>query len=97
MQYRFEWNPQKAKENLKKHRISFERAAEIFLDPFMLSLYDSQHRLTEDRWITIGADRNGVPLTVVHTFREMDLHSSGIRIISARRATRNELKDYLRR
>ena len=51
----------------------------------------------EDRWITIGKGRNGVPLVVVHTFRKIDNESPSIRIISARRATKNELKQYSRR
>lgn len=68
MQYNFEWNPQKAKENLRKHKVTFERATEIFRDPFMLSIYDARHSSVEYRWITIGKDRNDVALVVVHTF-----------------------------
>lgn len=97
MRYNFEWDPQKAKESLKKHKVSLERAAEIFLDPFMLSIYDAKHSSVEDRWITIGKDRNDVALVVVHTFREIDSRTSSIRIISARRATKNEIKQYSKR
>jgi len=43
MQYNFEWEPVKAKSNIKKHKVSFERAAEVFLDPFMLSIFDNAH------------------------------------------------------
>ena len=68
MQYNFEWDPTKAKQNYRKHRVSFERAADVFLDPFMLSIFDEAHSKTEERWITIGKDQNDVPLVVVHLF-----------------------------
>jgi len=86
--------PRKAKENHRKHKISFERASEVFVDPFMLSIFDAEHSQTEDRWITIGKDKNGVPLVIVHTFGEIDGDTSTIRIISARRATKKETKQY---
>jgi len=56
LQYNFEWDPYKAKQNLRKHKMSFERAAEAFLDPLAISIYDDEHSLDEDRWITIGKD-----------------------------------------
>lgn len=71
MQYNFEWDPKKAKSSFQKHRVSFERASEIFLDPFMLSVFDKSHSKTEDRWITIGKDSNNITIVVVHTFREI--------------------------
>ncbi len=64
MQYNFEWNPVKAKSNIQRHKVGFERAAEIFLDPFMLSVFDDTHSETEDRWITVGKDKNNVTLLV---------------------------------
>ena len=94
MQYNFEWDPTKAKSNFRKHKISFERASEIFLDPFMLSFFDESHSANEDRWITLGKDRNNVTIVIVHTFREIDSDNSTIRIISARRATKQEGKQY---
>ena len=94
MQFNFEWDPTKAKSNFRKHKISFERASEIFLDPFMLSVFDETHSTNEDRWITLGKDRNNVSIVVVHTFREIDPDNSTIRIISARRATKQEDKQY---
>jgi uncharacterized protein len=94
VQYNFEWDPTKAKSNFRKHKISFERASEIFLDPFMLSVFDETHSTNEDRWITLGKDRNNVTIVVVHTFREIDPDNSTIRIISARRATKREVKQY---
>ena len=97
MQYNFEWNLNKAKQNYNKHKVSFDRAAEIFLDPFMVSIYDTEHSKSEERWITIGKDRNDVPLVVIHTFNEVDRNNCVIRIISVRRATKNEIKEYSKR
>lgn len=97
MQYNFEWDPKKAKSNLEKHKVSFERAAEIFIDPFMLSIYNDLHSAAEDRWITIGSDRSNIALVVVHTFKEVDSYSCTIRIISARKATKKEAKQYFQR
>ena len=97
MQYNFEWDPSKAKTNLNKHKINFERAAEIFLDPFSLSIFDQLHSENEDRWITIGKDGNNVTVVVVHTFEEIDSNNAKIRIISARKATRKENLAYNKR
>jgi uncharacterized protein len=94
VQYNFEWDPVKANENLRKHRVSFERAAQVFHDPYMLSLEDEEHSEEEDRWITLGKDQNGVVLVISHTFREIDSDNFAIRLISARKATRREAKQY---
>jgi len=97
MQYNFDWDPVKAKQNLRKHGVSFERAARIFRDPFAISIYDDEHSEEEDRWITIGAAENEVLLVVAHTFRGVDAQSSLIRIISARKADRDEAQQYRER
>ena len=94
MNYNFEWNPDKAKKNLSKHKVSFELAATIILDPNALSIHDSDHTDMEDRWITIGISRNGNILTFVHTFNEIDDSNISIRIISARKSTKIEIKQY---
>jgi uncharacterized DUF497 family protein len=94
VQYNFEWNPAKAKENLKKHRIAFERAAQVFNDPFAVSVFDDKHSTDEDRWITLGKDDNDVPLVVVHTFREITEEECTVRVISVRKATKMEMKQY---
>lgn len=57
--YNFEWDHKKAKQNIKKHKISFERAATVFLDSNAISLYDKEHEEMEERWITIGMDKTG--------------------------------------
>ncbi len=94
MRYYFDWDPNKAKINLRKHRVSFEQASAIFLDPRMIAVFDREHSENEDRWATIGIDRNGILLVVVHTFQQLDAECCRIRIISARKATRKESKQY---
>ncbi len=93
-EYQFDWDPQKARRNLKEHRVSFERAATIFLDPLALSEIDQEHSLKESRWTTLGLDRTGMLLVVSHTFRNETESSAQIRLISARKATKNEAKQY---
>lgn len=94
MRYYFDWDPNKAKTNRNKHGIGFEQASSIFLDPKMISVFDTEYSEHEDRWATIGIDRNGILVVVVHTFQELDPDSCRIRIISARKATRKESKQY---
>src|SRR5262245_52045943 len=90
----FEWDQQKAGANARKHGVSFERAATVFRDPEALSLYDRAHSEREDRWITLGMDSQGQLLVVCHTWRELDEGTANCRIISARKATKTEAKQY---
>jgi hypothetical protein len=90
----FEWDPEKAQLNHNKHKVSFEVATTIFLDPNALTIYDDEHSDFEDRWITMGISRNGNILIVVHTFKEETDERASVRIISARKATKNEIKQY---
>jgi uncharacterized protein len=92
--YHFEWDPTKARENIKKHKVSFQRAATVFRDPHALSVFDKDHSQMEDRWITLGRDSHGTIIVVCHTFRQSDEVSSFIRIISARKATNKEKHHY---
>jgi uncharacterized DUF497 family protein len=92
--YNFEWDPYKAKENVAKHNVGFERAAETFMDPLAISIYDEDHSEDEDRWVTIGRDLSENVLVVIHTFQEEDANATVIRVISARKATRKEIKQY---
>jgi uncharacterized DUF497 family protein len=96
-QYEFEWDPLKAEQNFRKHQVAFERATTIFLDPNALSEFDEQERGNEDRWITLGLDRTGVLLVVCHTYREESKASARIRLISARKPTKHEAKQYERK
>jgi len=93
-QYYFEWDPTKAKQNLRKHGIPFERVATIFKDADALSHFDEGHSEYEERWITMGMDVTGVLLVACHTFQETADNSATIRLISARKATTNEMKQY---
>ena len=68
MKYHFEWNHNKAIKNKQKHKISFQRATTVFRDPNMISIFDDEHSETEDRWITLGIDENGILLVISHTF-----------------------------
>jgi uncharacterized DUF497 family protein len=94
MNYNFEWDPNKAKSNISKHKISFEDATSVFKDENAISIYDEVYSLNEDRWITIGIDQKTRTLVVVHTFITVDSNNFNIRIISARKATKNEQKTY---
>ena len=96
-QYQFEWDPTKARQNSRQHRVTFERAATVFLDPNALSVFDEQHSEDEERWVTLGLDREGSLLVVCHTYREETETSAKTRLISARKATRNETKQYQRK
>jgi hypothetical protein len=94
LRYTFEWDPVKAKENLRKHRISFDRAAEIILDPLAVSIRDEEHSEDEERWVSMGKDRSGSLLILIHTFSEVAAEESRIRIISARKADKRETRQY---
>jgi uncharacterized DUF497 family protein len=94
MHYNFDWNPDKAKKNKRKHKISFERTATIFRDPNAVSIVDEEHSKNEDRWITMAIDNNGILLVVSHTFTVIDKSTCEIRIISARKADKPEIHQY---
>ena len=94
MRYEFEWDPKKARGNVRKHLISFERAATIFRDPHLLSISDEEHSQVEERWITMGLDESGMLLVISHKFEVVTADVARIRIISARKATKKETADY---
>lgn len=85
----FEWNRDKAVNNLSKHGISFEEAKTVFNDPLFVDFYDPDHSEDEERYLIVGESNLGRLLIVSYTERK-DL----IRIISARKVTRNEQKAY---
>jgi len=66
--YDFEWDDRKALANIKKHGISFEQAAQIFLDPPAVTVFDEAHSDKEERWLTMGQNTNGDLLVVAHTY-----------------------------
>jgi hypothetical protein len=94
LRYTFEWDPVKAKENLRKHRLSFDRAAEVLLDPLAISIFDEEHGEGEERWVTIGRDTRGSVLILTHTFAEISQAECRVRIISARKAAKGETRQY---
>ena len=93
-EYQFEWDPIKAKKNFRGHGIAFERASTVFSDPRALSEFDDEHSRDEDRWITLGIDRNGILLVVCHTYQQEGNKFARVRIFSARKATKRESKQY---
>lgn len=93
-QYRFEWDPNKAVANRRKHGIGFEQAATVFRDPLAVSIYDEDHSEDEERWITLGQADNDFLLVVVHTYQAISADEAAVRIISARRATVHEQRHY---
>jgi hypothetical protein len=86
---KFEWDPQKAINNLQKHQVDFDEASTIFDDPLFITFLDEEHSSNEERYITIGLSSKNRLLMVAHTER-----IDTIRIISARKVTKNEEKFY---
>ena len=93
MLYNFEWDFEKEKQNNRKHKISFLQATTVFRDPNHISVFDEEHSANEDRWITLGLDKNGILLVVIHTFVPIGC-GVNIRIITARKATKTEILQY---
>ncbi len=89
----FDWDSHKAQNNLTKHGISFELAQTVFDDPMHLSVLEAKTK-HEERWITMGVSADFQTLLVVHTYKVLDDDGEVIRIISARRATKKEKKQY---
>jgi uncharacterized DUF497 family protein len=85
----FEWDPAKATENVRKHRVSFHEAATVFGDFLGATVADPDHSTDECRFITVGLSRRDRLLMVSHADR-----GGRVRIISARTLTRNERKVY---
>lgn len=88
---RFEWDENKNTINKRKHKISFEEAQTVFYDAEALVIPDPEHSQDEERFIILGMSRQANLLVVCHCCRESE---TVIRIISARKATRNESVQY---
>lgn len=89
MKLSFEWDDEKAKANLKKHRVGFDEAITVFTDPFSVTIPNPGHSADEQRYVDIGSSDKGRMLVVVYTER-----NSNIRIISCRKATPSERTLY---
>lgn len=87
----FSWDPAKARANLRKHGISFEEARTVFLDDFAAQFFDDDNADAEERFLMLGMSSEANLLLVCHCERQA---GTEIRIISARRATRNESAHY---
>ncbi len=87
----FDWDENKAKANIKKHGISFEEAKSVFYDEYARLMPDPDHSESEDRFILLGFCMGLKVLTVVHCYKDEE---NIIRIISARKSTKNETKYY---
>lgn len=94
MKMLFEWDENKARSNLEKHKVSFDEARTIFADPFLLTFVDEVHSDKEERFISIGLSESNRVLLVVHTEREEKRETIIIRIISCRKATSVERERY---
>ena len=86
--YQVEWGEEKAKKNERRHGITFDDAALVFADRNRIEFYDTKHSEWEDRFMTVGKVKRTI--TVIYTTREREI----IRIISARKATKQEEDIY---
>lgn len=93
---KFDWYPEKDKANKNKHKVAFLEACYVFADKYMLTFFDEEHSEDEDRWITLGQMPNGKILVVSHTYGQVRGKES-VRIISARKATKHEERQYFER
>ncbi|WP_341738440.1 BrnT family toxin [Microcoleus sp. CAWBG640] len=87
----FHWDEQKNKIHQQKHGISFEESESVFFDDYAIQFWDEDHSQEEERFLLLGISSKMRILLVVHCFREED---SIIRIISARKANKNESQEY---
>lgn len=88
-QFQFEWDEAKAAANIK-HGVSFEQASSVFGDPRILTLADTAHSESEERWFSIGLASNGVPIF----WTDDGAGLIKIRLITARRSTATEICYY---
>lgn len=92
--YHFEWDETKAHTNTAKHAITFRLATTVFRDPLALTIFDGEHDENEERWVMLGQAENGQYLVVIHTVQYPSPADIAVRIISARVADRDEIRDY---
>jgi len=90
MHYRFEWDRAKALANITKHGVAFDEARTVFADLWAIEAYDWGHSMEEDRLLITGMSDHNRLLVVSFTLRDHET----IRIISSRRATRDEEQAY---
>ena len=88
---KFIWDENKNQLNIKDHKVSFQEAETVFYDPNAKIIHDPEHSSEENRFIILGKSKSLKLLVVCHCYKEDD---EIIRIISARKATKNETNDY---
>jgi uncharacterized protein len=93
-QIEFEWDEINAAANLRKHSVSFDLACTVFHDPRILTAADLDHSANEERWFSIGCAHNGLMLSVVYVWSQSTSATASIRLISARKASRAEVRNY---
>jgi uncharacterized DUF497 family protein len=94
----FDWDCEKEKINIAKHKLNFTDACHVFADTFQLNLFDEGHSDDEDRWVVIGEIPVMKIVIVVHTIRQgYDDNDLRVRIISARKAEKKERVAYFAR
>jgi hypothetical protein len=89
MSIKFDWDPRKARRNLRKHRIDFTEASTVFADTLSITIPDPDHSEDEERWVTMGLSTRQRLLVVVHTDE-----GETSRLISARRTDPHERRKY---
>ena len=94
IELRFEWDPAKNASNIRRHQVSFDEASTAFLDENALLVDDPDHSDGEDRFVLLGLSASLRLLLVCHCYKA---NGGLIRLISARKADRQERQDYLRR
>lgn len=90
MSLTFEWDPAKARENIRRHGVSFDEAKTVFSDDQAILLHDPDHSTEEDRFVLLGLSAQLRVLVVVHAYRQDEV----VRLISARKATPTERAQY---
>jgi uncharacterized DUF497 family protein len=90
----FDWDPNKEASNRTKHGVPLELAMTVFRDPLAATILDNEHGADEERWITLGESANGTLIVVVHTWVQTSADHALVRIISARRPTPREARQY---
>lgn len=86
----YEWDPEKAANNYRKHGVAFSEATSVFLDPLAVTYPDPDHSRGEARFVTFGQSAEGRILAIAH----LEVADDQIRIVSARRATKREIHGY---
>lgn len=92
--FQFDWDKSKAAANLARHGISFELASTVFGDPSIFTVADAAHSETEERWFSIGLASTGAVLAVAYLWTEVSAGLIKVRLISARHATKTEIRYY---